>query len=174
MDNPITFIFTVFVLIILAVFFVFNVIHSRSTNGNDLGVTLTETVIKNPTGTKKPSSQLPPTNTGNQTSDPAYEPPTTSITPQVTPDYVISYTLNGFSPQTLRITSGKVVRFVNQTKLSMRITSATSPTAGGSPEFSQSTTVGYAGHFDVTTGRKGTFVYYNINDTKKYGVIIVE
>lgn len=105
---------------------------------------------------------------------PSYQPPTTSIVPSVKTDYTIKYTKNGFEPQTLRVKLGQSVRFLNEGSSTMWVAAARSPNSTELGELNQGRSVGQGGFYDFTFSRKGTFVYYNLNNKAHAGAIAVE
>lgn len=88
--------------------------------------------------------------------------------------YVVTYKPTGFTPNTLEISTGKSVRFLNNSGKAMRIVSMDT---SGSPVYSalsQSKTVGQGGVYEYSFIYEGTYVYQNINNPADQGTIVVK
>lgn len=88
---------------------------------------------------------------------------------------VVYYTKSGFSPKTITIKKGDLVRFVNHSNLSMRIVSNTYQNAPLYPGLDELKSVGYGKTFDFLFDRTGTWGYHNLNgDILVSGYVIVQ
>lgn len=119
------------------------------------------------------ASSTPATGTISKTTQPSS---VKNIGPNspATYDAVITYTDEGFSPFTLKIKAGSSVRFLNKSHNTMRVASPEQNSAFNFPAFSQSTSVGYNGHFDLNFNQKGVWLYENLNNKTKTGTVVVE
>jgi plastocyanin len=89
-------------------------------------------------------------------------------------DSLVTYTSDGFTPNTLTVKAGTSVRFIN--KSSNKVMMIAWVESSGPPlysEFKQSTAVGKNGTFDFNFSKKGVWLYQNINDTSKTGIVVV-
>lgn len=99
----------------------------------------------------------------------------TVIAPAMTKDgsYIVSYTSHGFTPQTLTVSKGKSVHFVNNSDKAMSITS-TDMNSQIYSELNQSATVGRGGSYDFTFLTAGTWAYMNRNNQTDRAMVIVK
>lgn len=89
-------------------------------------------------------------------------------------DAVIAYTDKGFSPQTLEVKAGTSVRFINKSSESMRIAVVSTPGQPVYSEFAQGKSVGRDGVFDINLDKAGIWIYENLNNKVKTGIITVK
>ena len=87
---------------------------------------------------------------------------------------IISYTDSGFVPGEIRVRSGAVVTFVNNSVRSMWVASDIHPTHRALPEFDQRQGVGQQGSYSFTFSKTGKWSYHNHLDSKHGGVVVVE
>lgn len=137
--------------------------------------------------TSEQSSATPstPSTSGSQTSTkpPAPKPGVTSpsgwtegetntnpgnVTPDM-PRLQVNYTDQGFLPISVIVQRGQEVRFMNQGKLQMWLS-----TNGKYAEFDQVSPVSRGEYYDFVFLKAGTYTYYNKADTTKTGTIIVK
>lgn len=87
--------------------------------------------------------------------------------------YVVTYTRSGFSPNILEISTGKSVRFVNNSDKAMRIFSNDISNSVYTT-LNSSKTVGKGGYYDFTFLHKGNWGYHNQNNSADTGLVIVK
>lgn len=86
----------------------------------------------------------------------------------------VSYTDSGFVPGEIRVRSGAVVTFINNSARSMWVASDVHPTHRDLPEFDQKQGVGQQGSYSFTFSKTGKWSYHNHLDSKYEGVVVVE
>lgn len=90
-------------------------------------------------------------------------------------DALVTYGSQGFSPNKITIKSGDVVRFINKSGETMRIWPAEDKLPGvGYAGLKQETSLGRNGTFDVHFSQKGIFLYENLNNKSRTGIVVVE
>lgn len=94
--------------------------------------------------------------------------PSTSAKPTVT------LTQTGFTPNTLTVSAGTRVRFVNQSNNLMWVASDPYPTHSLYPEFDQKKAAGVGETFDFVFTKRGTWHYHNNTSPSQTGVIVVQ
>lgn len=82
---------------------------------------------------------------------------------------VVNLTYTGFEPQTVTISAGESVRFVNRSGSAMRILSTTEYTG-----LSQEKSVGKGGIYELTLPKVGTWTFNNGKGSGYVGVVIVK
>ena len=113
------------------------------------------------------------------TANPGKNTPTGTMAPKVSSytiakdgSYIVSYTDSGFKPLTLTISSGKSIKFVNNSNGQMSIASA--DVGGmGFTSLNQGGAVGRGGTFYATLGQ-GTWHYMNRANQNLRGTIVVK
>lgn len=164
-DNPKFFITSVVGIVIVVVVLV--------TGFRYLGNNTKDETVK--ADSKEETTGKPATNNGGvKTPIPSNTSPTNNTGVPVTYDNVITYTDKGFVPSTLEIKAGSALRFINKSGSSMRIASVDTPGVPSAARFAQDKSVGYGGVFDINIPNKGNWLYENINDKTKTGIIVVK
>lgn len=134
-----------------------------SVESSDTGKTLVDNVVPQPA----PAS---PASSGSSVPVP---PPLPPVVPKETVPTVY-YTSSGFSPSVLEVERGKTVRFINRTRLSMRLLSNRDGGLNPYPAFDQTKSVGQNGVYEFTFTIPGTWSFKNQYDTKSVGVVVVK
>ena len=136
-----------------------------SENMQDTATTTDSTTVSS----QSADANVTPKTTKTTTAKPVV-PPTPTRT--ASGAYIIKYTSTGFAPASLSITTGSSVRFTNNAAAAMRISPAdkTNPLYSS---LSQSKSVGTGGTFDYTFVSPGVYGYYNDNNLKHTGIIVV-
>jgi len=159
-DNP-----KVFIAYIIGAILIITVgVTAYQWRGNETPDTSSETATTTTTGKKTETPTKTTTSTTQKTS---------STVKPVAYDFLVTYTNSGFSPNKLDAMAGKTVRFVNRSTSSMRISPVETLENASYSGFRQSSTVGKDGTFDVVLSQKGIFLYENLNDKTKTGIVIV-
>lgn len=86
---------------------------------------------------------------------------------------VISYTNQGFSPETITVKMGEEVTFVNESTKKMWIASDPHPLHTGLPTFDQLKSVGQGESYTYTFDKVGTWKYHNHVTPSVGGTVIV-
>ena len=147
-DNPTRFIIFVAVVIVLLTLTIMS-FQSKQNKAND---------TKNNTGI--------PSSTSNKIEGVSQNPSSY--------DTIVIYTDNGFVPATIEIKSGEKIRFKNEAKDFMQISSAGAKEEASYGDFTQERPVPEGYFFDLTFSKKGTWLYQNLNDKSKTGIVIVK
>lgn len=87
---------------------------------------------------------------------------------------VVTYTGDGFSPSSVTIKVGDVVKFVNGSSLAMWVASAPHPSHTNYPEFDQKTAVDKGMSYEFTFTKAGTWKYHNHRSASDSGTVIVK
>ena len=127
-------------------------------------------VVSDTTTTPKPTTTTKPKTTAPKTSTDVSKGGTTG---PVGYDVLVTYSSTGFSPRTIDVAAGTSVRFVNKSSQAMWISVVTAPGTPQYTDFSQSKSVGRDGTFDFTFNKQGVWIYENINDNSKTGIVTV-
>lgn len=119
---------------------------------------------------------LGPVNNGTSTTTSGTEIKKPSASkPVVIPKDTIYFDGVRFTPSVLKTKAGSTVTFANKSSKSMRIKYM--ETASGTPtynEFFQERTVGKNGIYQFVFTKRGTWNYYNMNNVKAVGSVVVE
>lgn len=154
-DNPRKFVIivssVVMVLVIIITFF--QVFDLGSLSGNQNSTTTEKIVNETP---------KPRTSETRETSSP------------LTYETLVIYTDNGFSPGIIEVPAGTSVRFVNQSNGTMWVSYVPNQNSPQYTEFNQTKSLGKGGIFDFHFNKKGVWLYYNLNDKTKTGVVVVK
>ena len=86
----------------------------------------------------------------------------------------ISYTDSGFVPNEIKVRSGAVVTFVNNSSRAMWVASAIHPYHQDLPGFDQLQSVGRQGSYSFTFIKAGNWKYHNHVNPGDGGIVIVE
>lgn len=87
---------------------------------------------------------------------------------------IVTYRDDGFVPATIEIKAGDKIRFKNEAKNLMRISSADVVGEESYGDFTQEKSVSKGYFFDLTFSKKGTWLYQNLNDKSKTGIVIIK
>ncbi len=150
-DNPTKFIIFILAFVVLLVFIITN-FRSAENNNTDVG--------KNQENILLPKTQ-------NQKIEGISENP-------VVYDEIVNYTDNGFTPAIIEIKSGATIRFINRSGGLMQISSVALKEEPSYSNFTQERAVENGGFFDLNFSRQGNWLYQNLNDKSKTGVVIVK
>lgn len=164
-DNPKTFIIIVItvVVILVAIIAGFRLSSDEESDLGDEATTTAETTVSD-------SSTEKSARTETKTQVPAKTP-----TGPIAYDVLITYTNQGFVPNSVEVKAGTSVRFINKSDGAMRIWSVENASVPNYyADLKQSGSVGNGGVFDFTFPRAGTWLYQNLNNTSKVGVVIVK
>ena len=124
------------------------------------------------TGVATTTKVVTPTAVKKTTTTGTTAPKVTSYTIAKDGSYIVSYTDSGFKPLTLTISSGKSIKFVNNSNGQMSIASA--DVGGmGFTSLNQGGAVGRGGTFYATLGQ-GTWHYMNRANQNLRGTIVVK
>ncbi|MDO8492516.1 MAG: cupredoxin domain-containing protein [bacterium] len=86
----------------------------------------------------------------------------------------VTYTSNGFSPDSATIKVGDTVTFVNQSDGSMWLASSPHPVHTDYPEFDEKEAVANGGSYKFTFSKAGSWAYHNHLSPGKRGTIVVQ
>jgi len=103
--------------------------------------------------------------------------PQPTPTPQATaPNSVttVRYTSTGFVPNTITVTRGQGVKFINDTGLAFWVVSNDHPGHSIYPGFDQGRSLGKGGVYTFTFNDPGTWKYHNENNLNHGGTVIVK
>ena len=89
-------------------------------------------------------------------------------------DAIVRYGDNGFVPATIEIKSGEKIRFKNESKNLMQISTAGDKEEASYGDFTQERPIPEGYFFDLTFSKKGAWFYQNLNDKSKTGIVIVK
>lgn len=89
-------------------------------------------------------------------------------------DAIVDYTDSGFSPATIEIKSGATIRFINKSSDLMRISSIVVMEKTTYGEFTQERAIKNGDFFDLNFSKQGDWLYQNLNDKSKTGIVIVK
>ncbi len=126
--------------------------------------------------TNTTTGYIEPRGTATTTGSQAVAPTTTTAPkPAMTKEgsYIIYYENSGFKPSTLTIKVGKGVRFINNSTRTMLVYSTNQKEAVYA-SLNESKSVGKGGIYNYVFTTPGTYGYYNFNNPRDIGVIIVK
>lgn len=127
------------------------------------GANMSPSVPVGATGTNAPGNDAVSNSNKGTSSGTAVKPGTAGV----------SFTSSGFSPGYITVRAGDVVRFTNKSSSSMRVISTASGISSGF-SFDQNKSVGNGGFFDVAFIQAGTWRYYNLNNARFTGTVVVQ
>ena len=89
-------------------------------------------------------------------------------------DAIVGYTDTGFVPAVVEIKSSETIRFTNNSNGLMQISSVETKEDLNYEDFNQERTISKGYFFDLTFSKKGTWLYQNLNDKSKTGIVIIK
>jgi plastocyanin len=113
-------------------------------------------------------------NTTNNNVTPAPSVTQTTTTGNTKNAVTVTYTDNGFSPQTITIKKGDIVTFVNKSSIGMWVASNPHPVHTDYPGFDEKAAVGNGGSWSFTFDVVGTHGYHNHKNPSTLGTVVVE
>jgi len=153
--------FYIIVAILVAAFLAYWLLGNYR-NQSDTGTVPTESTQEQGSSSQSTDSQSPS------------EPSSTEQAPEAAAETVVTYTDDGFSPDSIEITAGTKVVFINQSSRSMWVASDPHPIHSDDSAFDSRVGVGRGESYSYTFTRSGRWGYHNHLRTNDGGTVTVK